>query len=264
MDPSGTGESARRPPLYLHAATGHPAGYATTGARRAARRGAAVAANQGAAWSTRIRKTDDEWRALLTPEQYKVARKKGTERAFSGEYWDNHAPGTYRCVCCGTPLFDADDQVRLRHRLAELLAAAGGGRVREESDDQLVHAPHRGRLRRLRRAPRPRVRRRPGADRACAIASTPPRSSSSPKTDPPRDAPAAGRRRPDDRRGGPPRPRAGRLRRRLGARRARRGARARREGARTAAARPRPAAQGRARRAGRDAPRRRPRGRCWC
>jgi peptide-methionine (R)-S-oxide reductase len=55
----------------------------------------------------RIRKTDDEWRALLTPEQYKVARKKGTEPAFSGKYWDNHAPGTYRCICCATPLFDA-------------------------------------------------------------------------------------------------------------------------------------------------------------
>ena len=83
----------------------------------------------------KIRKTDDEWRAQLTPEQYKVARKKGTERAFSGEYWDNHAPGTYRCVCCGTPLFDADDQVRLGHRLAELLGAAGGGRdVASEAD----------------------------------------------------------------------------------------------------------------------------------
>ncbi len=55
----------------------------------------------------RIRKTDDEWRALFTPEQYEVARKKGTERAFSGKYWDNHAPGVYRCVCCATPLFDA-------------------------------------------------------------------------------------------------------------------------------------------------------------
>ena len=84
----------------------------------------------------KIRKTDAEWRALLTPEQYEVARKKGTERAFSGEYWDNHAPGTYRCVCCGTPLFDADDQVRLRHRLAELLVAADRRtRCREEADD---------------------------------------------------------------------------------------------------------------------------------
>ena len=56
----------------------------------------------------KIRKSDDEWRAQLSPEQFKVARKKGTERAFSGEYWDNHADGTYVCVCCGTPLFASD------------------------------------------------------------------------------------------------------------------------------------------------------------
>ena len=55
----------------------------------------------------KVVKPDEEWRKALTPEQYRVTRRKGTERAFSGEYWDEHRSGTYRCVCCGTPLFDA-------------------------------------------------------------------------------------------------------------------------------------------------------------
>ncbi len=57
--------------------------------------------------ANRIEKPDADWRAQLTPEQYRVTRRKGTERAFSGAYWDEHRDGTYRCVCCGTPLFDA-------------------------------------------------------------------------------------------------------------------------------------------------------------
>ena len=56
----------------------------------------------------KVRKTEAEWREQLTPEQFQVARKGGTERAFMGEYWDNKAPGTYRCVCCGEPLFSAE------------------------------------------------------------------------------------------------------------------------------------------------------------
>jgi peptide-methionine (R)-S-oxide reductase len=56
----------------------------------------------------KIQKTDQEWQAQLTAEQFKVTRKKGTERAFTGQYHDNKASGTYKCVCCGTPLFTSE------------------------------------------------------------------------------------------------------------------------------------------------------------
>ena len=56
----------------------------------------------------KIHKSDAEWRALLTPEQYKVAREHGTERAFTGVYADHHVKGTYTCVCCGEPAYSSD------------------------------------------------------------------------------------------------------------------------------------------------------------
>src|ERR1700722_6651450 len=58
--------------------------------------------------SDKVEKSDTEWRAQLTPEQYHVTRGKGTEPAFSGELWKTKAPGVYECVCCGEPLFESE------------------------------------------------------------------------------------------------------------------------------------------------------------
>ncbi len=57
-----------------------------------------------------IPESDAEWRQRLTPEQFAIARKKGTERAFTGKYWNTKTPGTYRCICCGEPLFRSGEK----------------------------------------------------------------------------------------------------------------------------------------------------------
>lgn len=71
-------------------------------------RDAAAPAGQEGTPMEKIVKTDAEWRAQLTPEQYRIARQGGTELACSGPLVDNHEPGTYFCVCCGLPLFSSD------------------------------------------------------------------------------------------------------------------------------------------------------------
>lgn len=58
--------------------------------------------------TVKLNKSKTEWQQQLSPMEYSVAREKGTERAFSGRYWDHHEEGIYRCVCCGTPLFASD------------------------------------------------------------------------------------------------------------------------------------------------------------
>ena len=56
----------------------------------------------------KVNKTDDEWRAELTSDEYEITRNAATERAFTGEYWDTKTKGVYNCRCCGEPLFDSD------------------------------------------------------------------------------------------------------------------------------------------------------------
>ena len=63
--------------------------------------------NDSSPKSDKVVKSDAEWKKQLTPEQYQVTRKHGTERAFTGTHWNTKEPGLYRCICCGTPLFEA-------------------------------------------------------------------------------------------------------------------------------------------------------------
>jgi peptide-methionine (R)-S-oxide reductase len=65
---------------------------------------------EGRPMTEKIVKSEAEWRAILTPEQYRVTREKGTESAFCGAFWEGKEAGTYACVCCGQPLFKSDTQ----------------------------------------------------------------------------------------------------------------------------------------------------------
>jgi len=85
----------------------------------------------------KVTKSDAEWKSALTPEQFRVTRKKGTERAFTGEYWNNHRAGTYRCVCCGMPLFSSEAKFESGTGWPSFTQPVDPASVREESDSSL-------------------------------------------------------------------------------------------------------------------------------
>ncbi|HLH18248.1 MAG TPA: peptide-methionine (R)-S-oxide reductase MsrB [Bryobacteraceae bacterium] len=83
----------------------------------------------------KIEKSDAEWRQELSREEYEVTRRKGTERAFTGRYWDHHEPGMYRCVCCGAPLFRSEDKFDSGSGWPSFTAPAEESNVATETDD---------------------------------------------------------------------------------------------------------------------------------
>jgi len=144
---------------------------------------------KGIPMTDKIKKSDAEWMTQLTPEQFKVARKKGTERAFTGATWDNKKEGIYHCVCCDLPLFPSTtkyesgtgwpsffqpiaqdnvalesdrcllrsstlsfhDQVRIRHRLAQLFSTHRPRQCRLGIRSFFFQRPHRSALCKMRR-----------------------------------------------------------------------------------------------------------------
>ncbi len=83
----------------------------------------------------KIDKSEQEWKKVLTPEQFHVAREKGTERAFSGAYWDNHDAGVYRCICCDNELFRSDHKFESGTGWPSFWQPAVNGNVGTEEDN---------------------------------------------------------------------------------------------------------------------------------
>ena len=84
--------------------------------------------------SSRVSKSELEWKRQLTPNQYYVTRQKGTEPPFTGEYESEEAPGTYKCVCCGQPLFRSETKYHSGSGWPSFYAPAKGEAVETETD----------------------------------------------------------------------------------------------------------------------------------
>jgi peptide-methionine (R)-S-oxide reductase len=83
----------------------------------------------------KVTKSDADWRNELTPEEFEVTRNKGTERAFTGEYWDNHEQGVYRCRCCGAELFRSDHKFESGSGWPSFWQPAASDNVATEDDN---------------------------------------------------------------------------------------------------------------------------------
>jgi len=85
----------------------------------------------------KVEKSDADWRRELTPEQYAVCRDKGTERAFTGRYWDHHESGMYRCTACGEPLFSSETKFESGTGWPSFTQPVGAANVATEDDRSL-------------------------------------------------------------------------------------------------------------------------------
>lgn len=88
--------------------------------------------------SDKIKKTDAQWKAQLSEEQYQVCRQKGTEQAFSGQYWNCKDPGIYRCACCGAPLFNSKSKFDSGTGWPSFTQPGKSENIQEKRDNNLV------------------------------------------------------------------------------------------------------------------------------